>query len=563
MRANATISERQKIGVIGRNGAGKSTLFRMIVGAESPDSGTIDIHDIARLGYLEQHDNHDTNQTVLNFLMSTSGKEPWQCAKIAGKFDLKHSLLAEPLKNLSGGYQMRAKLAALLLKDPNVFLLDEPTNYLDVHTQLLLEQFLQSYTGAFLVISHDREFLRRTCNQTMEIERGEIFLYPGTVDEYLEYKTEQVIMKEKYNKKIDREQKHLQAFVDRFRYKESKASQAQSKLKAIGRLKKLDIAGPLASVTIKIPSVEMRKGLACRAEDMAIGYNEKVVARNIHLDIDRGEHAAIVGDNGQGKTTFLKTLAGALPPLAGKFRWGHNTSLAYYAQHVPSQLPMESQVWHHLRLVAPPTVPDEDVLQMAGNFLFTKDALDKKIAVLSGGEKARLCLASLLLSESNTILLDEPTNHLDFETVEALALALVEYPGTVLFISHNRTFVNSVATSVIEVKNGAVSRYADTYENYIHHLEQMVAAETAPPPEPHNTEQIGTKKNNYEKQKQRNKELRKIEEHITELERDRNRLLKKQAKNPTDFSHENYRALGEIISTLEGEEKKWLDMQLD
>ena len=535
----------------------------MIVGAETPDSGAIDIHDIARLGYLEQHDNYDTNQTVLNFLMSTSGKEPWQCAKIAGKFDLKHALLAEPLNNLSGGYQMRAKLAALLLKDPNVFLLDEPTNYLDVHTQLLLEQFLQSYTGAFLVISHDREFLRRTCDQTMEIERGEIVLYPGTVDEYLEYKAEQIIMKEKYNKKIDREQKYLQAFVDRFRYKASKATQAQSKLKAIGRLTKMDIAGPLASVTIQIPSVEMRKGLACRLEDVVIGYGEKTVAKNIHLDIDRGEHVAIVGDNGQGKTTLLKTLAGTLPLLAGKFRWGHNTSLAYYAQHVPGQLPMERVVWQHLRLVAPPTVPDEDVLQMAGNFLFTKDALDKKIAVLSGGEKARLCLAGLLLSKSNTILLDEPTNHLDFETVEALALALEEFSGTVLFISHNRTFVNSVATNVIEVKNGTIRRYADTYENYVRHLEHLVTEETQSATAPHNTEQNDLKKNNYERIKQRNKELRKIEERITELERDRNRLLKKQAKNPTDFSHENYRTLGEIMNTLEIEEKKWLEIQTD
>ncbi len=569
INANVTISEHQKIGVVGRNGAGKSTLFKMIIGQELPDSGTIDIHDITRLGYLEQHDATDEWQTVLEYLINTSGKEHWQCAKIAGKFELKNELLDAPLHSLSGGYQMRAKLAALLLKDPNLFLLDEPTNYLDVHTQLLLEKFLQSYTGTFLVISHDREFLRRTCSETMEIDRGEIFLYPGPVDEYFEYKNEQVEMKERYNKKIEREQKHLQNFVDRFRYKASKAAQAQSKLKAIGRLKKMDIKENAATVHIAIPNVEAKKGLACVCKNLTIGYPEKTVAENIHLNIERGEHVAIVGDNGQGKTTFFKTLANAIPALAGSFRWGHNISIAYYAQHIPSQLPGDEEVWQYIRTNAPLNINDEDVLRMAGNFLFTKEALKKSIEILSGGERARLCLASLLLSESNVLLLDEPTNHLDFETVEALGLALADFAGTILFISHNRTFVNSVATSVIEVNSGNVRRYADSYENYVAHLEQLIQQEAASSPQKKSkreTSPVATpepKQQNHDEQKQRKKDLRKIEEEITELERTRDHLLKKQSKDPQKFGHDDYKNLGEVVKQLEEKEKKWAELQLN
>ena len=558
------IHSKQKIGVIGRNGAGKSTLFRMIVREEKQDSGIIAIQPITRLGYLQQHEHIDPNETVMEFLERSTQKENWQCAKMAGKFEMKGALLTVKLSTLSGGYQMRVRLSVMLLKEPNLFLLDEPTNYLDVHTQLLLEKFLQTYSESFLIISHDREFLKRTCEQTLEVERGDLVIFPRPIDEYLEYKEERLAFAKLYNKKIEREQQHLQKFVDKFRYKASKASQAQSKLKAIEKLKTLDINSPLSVVRINIPNTETRKGLLFRSENLVIGYGEKTIAQNINIDIDRGEHVAILGDNGQGKTTFLKTIAEELPLLGGKYKWAVETTIAYYAQHVPDALDPTEQVWKHLRRTAPADINDESVMQMAGNFLFSQNDLEKNIAVLSGGEKARLCLAGILLSKSKVLLLDEPTNHLDFETVEALARALEEFKGTVFFISHNRTFVNSVATMILEVKGGAVRRYPGTYEDYIYRLEQMIDAEekadekSAKPEKPISGDD---KKQRFEQIKIEKKKLKKIEDEIAELEKEKIKQNRKQTKNPEKFSREDYEVFGKIVKQIQYKEDEWLKIQ--
>jgi ATP-binding cassette subfamily F protein 3 len=560
--ANLAIHSKQKIGVIGRNGAGKSTLLRLIVGQEQADSGVIALQPITRLGYLEQHEKISENETVLEFLERQSSKADWQCAKMAGKFEIKNELLNAKLHTLSGGYQMRARLTAMLLKDPNLFLLDEPTNYLDVHTQLLLEKFLRDYSESFIIISHDREFLKRTCEQTLEIERGEITLFPRPIDEYLAYKEERMAFAKLYNKKIEREQRHLQNFVDRFRYKANKASQAQSKLKAIEKLKKLDIQSPLATVRIHIPNTENKKGLLFRSEKLAIGYKEKIVADNITIDIDRGEHVAILGDNGQGKTTFLKTLAGELPAIGGKFKWAPDVTFAYYAQHVPNALDPAKTVWDHLRTEAPSDINKEDILKMAGNFLFHDHDLEKNISMLSGGEKARLCLANILLSKAKILLLDEPTNHLDFETVEALGLALEEFQGTVIFISHNRTFVNSVATMIIEVQDKQVHRYPGTYEEYVYKLEQsIIDADYDETKDEKLIDHHNSKKLHYEEIKVERKKLKNIEEEIAELEKEKIKLNRKMIKDPAKFPTESYVRLGEITTEIQTKEWRWLEIQ--
>lgn len=556
--ANLTIAEKQKIGVIGRNGAGKSTLFKIIIGEESPDSGTVHIHNIARLGYLAQHESFLPEETVMTYLERVSGKPDWQCAKVAGLFQLKKELLDTKLESLSGGYQMRAKLTTMLLLEPNLILLDEPTNYLDLSTQLLLEHVLRSYNGAFLVISHDREFLKNTCEETLEVDQGELTLYPGPIEDYLAYKEDVREQQLRYNKKVAREQRHLQRFVDRFRYKASKATQAQSKLKQLSKLHLIEIKHQLKSARIIIPPAVEKKGLALRVENLAIGYPNKTVAEHITFDIDRGQHVAILGDNGQGKTTLLKTLAGALPALFGNFKWGHNLRFAYYAQHVPAMLDPNKTVKQHLRECGP-ELYEEEILAMAGNFLFKDDDLDKHISVLSGGEKARLCLAGLLLTKSNVLLLDEPTNHLDFETVEALAEALKEFNGTVFFVSHNRTFVNLLATTIIEVKDGTAVRIPGTYEEYVYYLEEKMHLLPPPPPEPPKPAVPEmSKQERYEKLKELKKKLRQIEETLAELERDKQKVMTEFEANPTEYSRERWERLDWVNGEIKGKEEEWL-----
>ncbi|MBI4313760.1 MAG: ABC-F family ATP-binding cassette domain-containing protein [Candidatus Omnitrophica bacterium] len=470
--AVVTLSTEQKTGFIGRNGAGKSTLCKMIIGHELPDEGEITPSADLRLSYLEQHDTFRNDETVEDYLMRATGEESWRCGQIAARFQISQGQMESPVKNLSGGFQTRVKLTAMMLRDPNFLILDEPSNYLDLKTLILLEEFLQNFDGGFLIVSHDREFLKKTCDHTLEAEEGELTLYPGTVEEYLTFKAEQETQAVSYNKGVEAKRKQLQKFVDRFRAKASKASQARSKMKQIERLQTIDISKETSRAHMKIPPVAPRSGQAFRCEQLGIGYPEKWVAGGIRMSIDHGAHVAVLGENGQGKTTFLRTIAGNLPPKEGNFRWGYSCEAAYYAQHVAAALQGSDNVLTHLERSAAKGVARQEILAMAGSFLFKGNDVRKPISVLSGGECARVCLAGLLLSKRSVLLLDEPTNHLDFDTVEALGEALRKFQGTVFFISHDRTFVNMVATQIVEVKQGLVVQYPGSYAEYVYHLEE-------------------------------------------------------------------------------------------
>lgn len=560
--ASVVISNEQKTAVIGRNGAGKSTLFKMILEHEEVDHGSITRMPSVRIGYVEQHAEFPPGESVINFLVRTTGKEEWECAKMAGQFQLKRELLTTPAANLSGGYRMRVKLAAMLLADPNLLLLDEPTNYLDLTTLLLLERILRSYRGSMLVISHDREFLERTCSSTLEVDDGALTFFPGDVEEYLAYKEEQRAYKEKANKKILTQKAHLQDFVDRFRYKASKASQAQSKLKAIARLHTIEIKDKASTARIALPKIISKQGSVLRVEKLAIGYGQRVVAGNISFEITQGEHLVILGNNGQGKTTLLKTLAGELAPLDGKIAWWHKADIGYYAQHVEAALSADDRVDSYLRRCAPPGSKEEDVLRMAGNFLFRRDDLEKTVSMLSGGEKARLCLAGILLHNHNVLILDEPTNHLDFETCEALALALRDYGGTILFVSHSRTFVNTVATKIIEVGSGTVKQYPRSYEEYVSSLEDVLEADVLgdadAPREVSASEEERQRVRMELKDKQR--QAQRLEKRITELDKAKSELLRYFFENPNDYAPEKARQLKDATEGLERAEEEWMKL---
>jgi len=566
--ATATLSTDKKVGFIGRNGAGKSTLCKILIGQDTADSGEI-IHSAdLRLSYLEQHDPFTPEETVLDFLMRHTGQEAWRCGEVASRFQLKHESLKAKVNTLSGGYQTRVKLTSMLLREPNFLILDEPSNYLDLKTLILLEEFLQDFDGGFLIVSHDREFLKKTCDHTLEAEHSQLTLYPGTVEEYLTFKAEGQAQAISYNQTIESKRKQLQAFVDRFHAKASKASQARSKMKQIERLKTIDLAAAQSNVHIKIPAIQRRQGPAFTCEALAIGYPEKLVAKDIRVEVDHGAHVAVLGDNGQGKTTLLRTLAEELAPKGGRFKWGFGCEIAYYAQHVVDTLNPTHDVFTHLERHAAVSVTRQELLAMAGSFLFKGTDVNKPVAVLSGGECARLCLAGLLLMKRNVLLLDEPTNHLDFETVEALGAALHQFPGTVFFISHDRTFVNMVATQIIEVNNGSVIHYPGSYANYVYRLEnrlrQELEAEDGASSAP--TRKVNAP-SDYHLRKQRESAKRKLAGQIKRSEaqqaayrREQESLESEMAANPAAWN----RALTDRCTTLavllQEEERRWIQL---
>ena len=472
--AEATISDDTKVGFVGRNGAGKSTLLRILLGEEELDHGEIIRHPNLRLGHLRQHDLFLPGETPLEFLMRDSGQPDWKCGEVAGQFELKGDYLSGPLAKLSGGWQTRVKLAALLLHEPNLLFLDEPTNFLDLRTQILLEHFLRGYDQACLIVSHDRAFLGATCDHTLDLTRGKLTMYPGKIDAFLEYEKEQREHDKRINAATLAKRRHLEEFIAKNKARASTATRAKSKSKQLEKMELIEIGSDEPTACIRAPQVDPRQGPALRCKEVAIGYPERQIADQINLEIDHGQRAAIVGDNGQGKTTFLRTIVESLKPLKGDVKWGYGCEVGIYAQHVYTSLPDKQTVLEYLETHAARGTKDQTILNMAGAMLFRGDAIKKPISVLSGGERARLCMAGLLLSNYNILVLDEPGNHLDVDTVEALAQALVDYKGTVIFTSHDRHFMKKVATCIIEVRDGHVTNYAGQYEAYLYSVNKEI-----------------------------------------------------------------------------------------
>src|SRR5271157_4849830 len=474
--AEATLSDNVKVGFIGRNGAGKSTLLRVILGEEELDSGETIRHPNLRLAYLRQHDPFLPNETTLEFLMRDSGQPDWKCGEVAGQFELKGTTLEGPIAKLSGGWQTRVKLAALLLHEPNLLLLDEPTNFLDLRTQILLEHFLRNLRAACLIVSHDRAFLGSTCTHTLDLSRGKLTAFPGKVDAFLEFQREKRDHEERSNESILAKRRHLEDFIARNKARAATATLAKSKAKQLERLELTEIASNEPTARIRAPRVEPRKGPALRCRDLAIGYPERQIAADVQLEVDHGTRAAVVGDNGQGKTTFLRTLVDSLKPLAGEVRWGYGCQIGTYAQHVYTSLPEKQTVLDYLQRQAAPGKKVQEILEVAGSLLFKGAHVEKPISVLSGGERARLSLAGLLLSDHNVLILDEPGNHLDVDTVEALAEGLLEYQGTVIFTSHDRHFTKRVATCIVEVRDARVTHYSGQYDAYVYRVNKEIEA---------------------------------------------------------------------------------------
>lgn len=565
--AEATFHDNVKIGFIGRNGAGKSTLLKCILGEEELDRGDIIRSSNLKLGYLRQHDPFLPGESALDFLMRDSGQPDWKCGEVAGEFELKGSYLTGPIAKLSGGWQTRVKLSALLLHEPNLLLLDEPTNFLDIRTQILLEHFLKNHRSACLIVSHDRAFLNATCTHTLDLSRGKLTLFPGKVDAYLEFVKEQRERDMRANETIMSKRRHLEEFIAKNKARAATATLARSKSKQLERLELNEIAGNESTANIRPPKVEPRKGNALRCIHLSMGYPDRTIAEGIELEIEHGSRAAIVGDNGQGKTTFLRTLVDSLPPLSGEVKWGHGCNIGTYAQHVYTSLPEDRTVLDYLHSQAAPGKKDQEILDLAGALLFKGGAVNKRIAVLSGGERARLCLTGLLLSRHNVLILDEPGNHLDVDTIEALGDALVEYEGTVIFTSHDRHFMTKVATSVIEVRDGRVVNHSGRYQNYLDRVNAEIEAgerelANARALLPREVRHAAVETNAGPRtEKIVRKEMKAIERQIAQFDEQKKSLI--QQMNTTQDADELVKLeaeLNEITSQLEVAENKWSEL---
>ena len=557
------VSEKQKIGVIGKNGAGKSTLFRIITGEEQADSGGIIIHSETNIGYLKQMNDWQESESALEYLQRTSGRPQWRAQQVASKFELDAEKLKQIANSLSGGWRMRLRLTSMLLKEPNLFLLDEPSNYLDLNTLILLENYLRAYRGSFLIISHDREFLKRTCLETIEISKTGCYHYPGNIESYLSFKEQKLKSLIKANESLERQQEHWQDFVDRFRYKASKAKQAQALVRKISKLeeKRITIEHRAGITRITIPQVIKKNNFALKINDLSIGYDDKEIVTNIDFDCRSGEKLAILGLNGQGKTTLIKTLAGKIPSIKGTFHFAANSRFAYHGQEEMDVMNKKEQAGEFLRRVAASELKTEAVLKMAGDFLFREEELKKPIGVLSGGEQSRLLLAGLLLSKPDILILDEPTCHLDFETTESLASALQKFSGTVFFASHDRTFSSLVATGIVEIKNMTAKRRHEDYGEYVAHLEKELRKKSEEEIKPSEDKTLDRKI--YLANRARQKKIQSLERELEKMNIYKEELMAYFLEHYYDYRAEKIQELEDIKRAISDKEEYWFKLSAE
>ena len=517
-----------RIGLVGPNGAGKSTLLRLLSGDEPADDGTVSRPRNAKLGVLRQeidpgqsHSVREEAATALRHLddleaemrrlehaMSEAGADGGEVDagladryhavstrfETAGGFE-RHARVAavlaglgfddeareRPLSSFSGGWLMRVELAKLLLSDLDLLLLDEPTNHLDLPAIQWFEETLDAFPGAVITVSHDRTFLRRHVSRVAELDGlGRFDLYQGNYDSYLAQRAERRATLLAAKAKQDREVAQMERFVERFRAKATKAKQAQSRIKALEKMERIEVEPENKKrMRMRIPAPPRSGDVVMSLENIHKAYDDKVVYDGMSFQLRRGERVALAGPNGAGKSTLLRLVASVLDFDAGTRTPGHNVQIGFYAQHQLESLHAELSVLDELGTVA----ETGDVPRLRGHlgaFLFSGDDVKKKVSVLSGGEKARLALAKMLLHPANLLVLDEPTNHLDIEACEVLESALSQYKGTLVFVSHDRSFINALATRVVDVHAGVLKDFPGDYDNYLRKL----AALDAPPPAP-------------------------------------------------------------------------------
>ena len=564
------VDERDRIALVGKNGAGKSTLLKILVGEEEPTSGEINKKRDLSLSYLAQDSRFESSNTIydemlhvfddlrktektlrqmelemgektgadLEKLMQDYDRLSEEFRQAGGftyeadirailngfKFD--ESMWQMKIEELSGGQNTRLALAKMLMEKPNLLVLDEPTNHLDIETIAWLENYLVNYSGALLIVSHDRYFLDKVATITLDLTKHSLDRYVGNYSSFVEQKEQKLLTEAKNYEKQQKEIAALEDFVNRNLVRASTTKRAQSRRKQLEKMERLDKpeAGT-KSAHMTFHSDKTSGNVVLTVEEAAVGYDDQILSEPINLDIRKMNAVAIVGPNGIGKSTLIKSIVGQIPFIKGEARFGANVEVGYYDQTQSKLTPHNSvldELWNDFKLT-----PEVEIRNRLGAFLFSGDDVKKTVGMLSGGERARLLLAKLSMENNNFLILDEPTNHLDIDSKEVLENALIDFDGTLLFVSHDRYFINRVATQVLELSEEGSTLYLGDYDYYLEkkaELEALAAAQAEAVPVSSTEE--GTS-NDYHLQKQNQKELRKITRRIEQLEAEMEELDQK------------------------------------
>ena len=575
------VSENDKIGLTGKNGAGKSTILKLICGLQKPTSGKIEMPSDLRIGYLPQIMEHHKGKSVIEEAMTafsglfsleeeldslmeqlslrtdydsdeyrrliermndvndrlsyTRDESPEVAAgKTLLGLGFRQEELSRPTETFSQGWNMRIELAKILLSKPDVLLLDEPTNHLDIESIEWLEDYLKAYKGSLVLISHDRKFLDNITNRTVEIMLGHIHDYKVPYSRYLELRKERLAQQRAAYENQQRMIEKTEEFIERFRYKPTKSNQVQSRIKQLDKLERIDVdVEDNSALAVKFPPAPRSGDVVFKAVDLSLGYpkddgsGEKVVFSGGNIEVRRGEKVALVGRNGEGKTTLMRAITGELEPLAGEARTGHNVSIGYYAQNQEDILDKEDTVYGTLDRIAVGDIRTK-LRDILAAFLFKGEDIDKKVAVLSGGERARLAMAKLILKPYNLLALDEPTNHMDIRSKDILKQALKTYDGTLIIVSHDRDFLDGLVDKLYEFRDGKVTEHLGGVEDFLRkrkienlsELERKAKPSGAVPEKPDTEKpEISVARTEYNQKKYVSKEERKLKNRIAFLEK--------------------------------------------